>query len=43
MYDDFIFSKRLDDVYDCEGYTTAEVLSFFYKKMSILICFLYKP
>ena len=34
MYDDFIFSKRLYDVYDCEGYTTAEVLSYFYDKIN---------
>ena len=34
MYDDFIFSKRLYDVYDCEGYTTAEILSYFYKKIN---------
>ena len=34
MYDDFIFSKRLDDVYDCEGYTTSEVLSYFYDKIN---------
>ena len=33
-YDDFIFNKRLDDVYDCEGYTTAEVLSYFYNKIN---------
>lgn len=34
MIDDFIFNKRLGDVYDCEGYTTAEVLSYFYKKIN---------
>ena len=34
MYDDFIFNKRLYDVYDCEGYTTAEVLSYFYEKIN---------
>lgn len=33
MNDEFIFNKRLFDVYDCEGYTTAEVLSYFYKKI----------
>ena len=34
MYDEFIFNKRLYDVYDCEGYTTSEVLSYFYKKIN---------
>ena len=34
MYDEFIFNKRLYDVYDCEGYTTAEILSYFYKKIN---------
>ena len=34
MNDEFIFNKRLADVYDCEGYTTAEVLSYFYKKIN---------
>lgn len=37
MYDDFIFNKRLGDVYDCEGYTTAEVLSYFYEKINDFI------
>ena len=34
MNDEFIFNKRLFDVYDCEGYTTSEVLSYFYKKIN---------
>lgn len=33
MESDFYFNKRLNDVYDCEGYTTSEVLSFFFKKI----------
>ena len=34
MNDEFIFNKRLGDVYDCEGYTTSEVLSYFYEKIN---------